>query len=93
MVRSFHYAARVALADEGDGTRRRPSASGNGRAWALFWRHWVSAAFLQAYFSTVNPGLLPADRDGVRVLLDVSLFERTLYELGYETGLTGCISR
>jgi hypothetical protein len=41
----------------------------------------------------VNPGLLPADRDGVRVLLDVSLFERTLYELGYETGLTGCISR
>ena len=83
MVRSFHYAARVAL-DEQDARARRPGASDNGRGWSLFWQHWVSAAFLQGYFSTVNPGLLPPDRDDVRVLLDVSLLERTLYELGYE---------
>jgi maltose alpha-D-glucosyltransferase/alpha-amylase len=81
MVRSFHYAARVALRDESDGSR---GASGNRHGWSLFWRHWVSAAFLQAYFSTVSQGLLPADQEDLRVLLDVSLLERTLYELGHE---------
>ena len=84
MVRSFHYAARVALPDESNGPRRGPGASGSGRGWSLFWRHWVSAAFLQAYFSTVSKGLLPADQEDLRVLLDVSLLERTLYELGHE---------
>ena len=81
MVRSFHYAARVALPDESDGSR---GASGSSRRWSLFWRHWVSAAFLQACFSTVSTGLLPADQEDLRVLLDVSLLERTLYELGHE---------
>ena len=69
MVRSFHYAARVALPDENEGR---------------FWRHWVSAAFLQAYLSTVDRRLLPPDREDLRMLLDVRLLERTLYELGHE---------
>jgi maltose alpha-D-glucosyltransferase/alpha-amylase len=84
MVRSFHYAARVALPDEDDGTALRPDALRSARYWSLFWRHWVSVAFLQAYFSTVDPRLLPLDRQDQRVLMDVCLLERTLYELGHE---------
>ena len=75
MIRSFHYAARVAFPDDG-----LPDA----RAWSLFWRHWVSVAFLQAYFSAVDSNLLPRDRDHLHLLLDTQLFERTMYELGHE---------
>ena len=82
MLRSFHYAARVALPDDTRGRRRR--TMGPVQAWSLFWRHWVSVAFLQAYFSTVTRTLLPADREDLRTLLDVKLLERTLYELGHE---------
>jgi maltose alpha-D-glucosyltransferase / alpha-amylase len=84
MVRSFHYAARVALPDEDDGTALQPDALRSARCWSLFWRHWVSAAFLQAYFATVDSRLLPLDRKDLRVLLDVCLLERMLYELGHE---------
>jgi maltose alpha-D-glucosyltransferase/alpha-amylase len=83
MVRSFHYAAHVALPDT-DG--RRDGADG-GRAlaqWSAFWRHWVAAAFLGAYLSTVDRALLPADPEELHMLLDIRLLERTLYELGYE---------
>jgi maltose alpha-D-glucosyltransferase / alpha-amylase len=75
MIRSFHYAAHVAFPDDD---------SPDARAWSLFWRHWASVAFLQAYFSAVDPSLLPPDRDDLCLLLDTQLFERTLYELGHE---------
>jgi maltose alpha-D-glucosyltransferase / alpha-amylase len=76
MVRSFHYAAGVALPDE---------ASGPGAGqWSRFWTHWVSVAFIRAYLSTVDHRLLPADHDDMRALLEIHLLERTLYELGYE---------
>jgi maltose alpha-D-glucosyltransferase/alpha-amylase len=71
MVRSFHYAACVALPDEAGG-------------WSSFWRHWVAATFLKSYLATMDPRLLPPDREDLLVLLDVSLLERTLYELGHE---------
>jgi predicted trehalose synthase len=82
MVRSFDYVTHVALADEKGNIpvpgRRRASM------WACFWRHWTTAAFLQTYFSTVNRRLLPSDRDELIGLLEMSLIERTIYELGYE---------
>jgi maltose alpha-D-glucosyltransferase / alpha-amylase len=84
MMRSFHYAARVALPDEDDENGQRPDALHSLRCWSRFWRHWVTVAFLRAYFSTMDRRLLPPDRDDVRLLLDIGLFERTLYELGYE---------
>jgi len=79
MTRSFHYAARVALADN-----KQPVASASGRAWSLFWGHWVSVAFLQAYFSSIDQKLLPSDRGDLLLLLDLHLLQRTLYELGHE---------
>jgi maltose alpha-D-glucosyltransferase/alpha-amylase len=84
MVRSFHYAARVALPDDEDGTAHGAAAASSARSWSLFWRHWVGAAFLQAYVAAVDPRLLPADRQDLCMLMDVALLERTLYELGHE---------
>jgi maltose alpha-D-glucosyltransferase/alpha-amylase len=49
-----------------------------------FWRHWIAAAFLKAYLSASNPQLLPLDRTDLYLLFDITLIERTLYELGYE---------
>ena len=72
MVRSFHYAARVVLSEAADAGRLR------------FWRHWIAAAFVKAYLSATNPELLPPDRTDVYLLFEMTLIERTLYELGYE---------
>jgi maltose alpha-D-glucosyltransferase/alpha-amylase len=72
MVRSFHYAARLALPE--------PEAW----EWSLFWRYWVAAAFLRAYFSNVDRTLLPSGADEFRLLFEISLLERAVYELGYE---------
>ena len=84
MVRSFHYAARVALPHHDRDAAGTAGAPSRARCWSLFWRHWVSAAFLQAYVAAVDPRLLPSDREDLRILLDVALLERTLYELGHE---------
>jgi maltose alpha-D-glucosyltransferase / alpha-amylase len=82
MIRSFDYAAGIALDAEDGEDGQRPSHG--PRCWSRFWRHWVSAVFLQAYFSTVDRRLLPAKRDDLCLLLDLGLLERTLYELGHE---------
>ena len=53
--------------------------------WAQIWRIWTSAAFLEGYQRTVAPaGLLPADRDATRQLLDLFTMEKTLFELPNE---------
>jgi maltose alpha-D-glucosyltransferase/alpha-amylase len=76
MIRSFDYAASIALLSE-DG-------ADDGRYWSRFWRHWISAVFLRAYCRTVDRGLLPSRPEDLRLLLDIGLLERTLYELGHE---------
>jgi maltose alpha-D-glucosyltransferase / alpha-amylase len=55
MVRSFHYAAQFALPE--------PEVS----EWSLFWRYWVAAAFLRAYFSNVDPQTSPERTRGVSI--------------------------
>ena len=52
--------------------------------WSLFWRYWIAVAFLQTYFSTVDRSLLPRGTKELRLLFELCLLERTLYELGYE---------
>jgi maltose alpha-D-glucosyltransferase/alpha-amylase len=79
MVRSFHYAAGVAMRDDPETTSKR-------RAWLRFWRHWISVAFLRAYFSAVDRDVLPRNRDDLQLMFQIQLFERTLYELGHELG-------
>jgi maltose alpha-D-glucosyltransferase/alpha-amylase len=84
MLRSFHYAAEVAL--------RQAAARGLGsvsalRHWAGFWELWASAAFLRGYLETEtarSPVVVPESRDELGLLLSVYLLEKAVYELGYE---------
>ena len=46
---------------------------------------WISATFLDSYLKhTASGGFLPSNRDEVNILLNIYLFEKALYELGYE---------
>ncbi len=85
MLRSFHYAAKAAL--------RRQQGEASGKLgeqedlefWSTVWRHWASAAFLQAYCrEAAGACFLPEPRDDVSNLLRVFMLEKALYELGYE---------
>jgi len=68
MLRSFHYAAETAKADPD-------------------WVPEVSDAYLQGYMETAGIGgasFMSATADETRLLLDVMLIEKALYELRYE---------
>ncbi len=77
MVRSFQYAAYSAL-------RQRPSGPA-GESWAAFWTAWVSRAFVAGYFALADGHeFLPNDSRERRLLFDVFLLEKALYEVAYE---------
>lgn len=86
MVRSFHYAPFAFLA----GKRTGLAAAAQGIPveswlWAQFWSDWASAAFLKAYLGIASAtNFWPKEERDVRVLFDVCLVEKAIYELGYE---------
>ena len=85
MLRSFHYAVNAALRDETvrgvDGQRTAPELG----AWARFWYSWVGATYLKAYLEQFGaPSILPPKREDIRVLLDIFLMEKAVYEMIYE---------
>ncbi len=74
--------------------------------WARFWNRWVSVNFLKGYLdATRQAAFLPKSASELRLLLDVYLLEKAVYELGYElnnrpdwvivpiTGILGLIER
>jgi maltose alpha-D-glucosyltransferase/alpha-amylase len=71
MLRSFHYAACMGLAAAGSVVAER-------------WCDAVSAAFLRGYRATAPKSVLPKNERDFRLLLDVYLLEKALYELRYE---------
>ncbi len=78
MLRSFHYAAYAAcFAQDG------PSAAVLG-AWARYWHLWVSTAYLQAYLAAADGAAFMPAADDLKLLLDIYLVEKAIYELGYE---------
>ncbi|MGN6474388.1 MAG: maltose alpha-D-glucosyltransferase [Mycobacteriales bacterium] len=84
MIRSFHYASRVAgnrlsrdltLADEQ--VRLDPLTT--------LWYRSITGAFLRSYLEAADEGgFLPTDRDELSALLDFLLLEKAIYEVGYE---------
>ncbi len=92
MIRSFHYAAYVALFGQAGG---QSGASGMIRRadearlepWAQRWYECVTAAFLRSYLEVAEAALfLPQDRQEFQRLLEAFLLEKAMYELGYELG-------
>ena len=85
MVRSFHYAAYSGLFNHGRKYGLPVAGRPDAERWADAWYAWTSAAFLRDYLDTVaGSELLPADEEGVRVLLSAYLLEKAVYELVYE---------
>jgi len=85
MIRSFQYAAYVALVEEAAAGMAPPEALPALEGWALYWEQWVSATFLQAYLQRARgAGFLPPSPEEREILLDCYLLEKAIYELGYE---------
>jgi len=84
MLRSFHYAAFSPLMQgEVPGARSRDATQ--SELGARLWYDWVGAEYLRAYLKTAEGAqFLPDSRRELKVLLDVHLLEKAIYELGYE---------
>jgi maltose alpha-D-glucosyltransferase/alpha-amylase len=84
MIRSFHYAAHSALLHQSSLALRHENLLALER-WAQFWYVWVSSSFLKSYLEGVEQTeLIPDDPEQLRILLDVYLLEKAIYEIGYE---------
>ena len=86
MLRSFHYAAYAVFFER---VAPQETASGADPAllepWARFWCGWVSAIFLKTYLKqTAEMPFLPQTRAELKILCDIHLLEKAIYELGYE---------
>ncbi len=85
MLRSLHYAAYSALfAQEESGLIHRGERSEMETA-LNFWYTWVGAAYLKAYLDeSAGSDIIPSSGRELKVLLDVYLLEKAVYELAYE---------
>ena len=83
MIRSFHYAAYVALRERvaQDGARDGDDLE----PWARTWYRSARAAFIQGYMKqTAVASFQPHSQGEFTLLLNVHLLEKAVYELGYE---------
>ena len=86
MLRSFDYAARVALraipvSTDGGGVVDHTSLAPLADQWVA----WVSAAFLGGYWSSTGTApFVPREPEERRLLLGAFVLEKAIYEIGYE---------
>jgi maltose alpha-D-glucosyltransferase / alpha-amylase len=87
MIRSFDYASHAALVKYVEQGKFNPAQINVLAAWGRFWRQWVSAVFYHAYREAVRPGnFLPGNDAELRVLTDIFILRKAVYEIGYELG-------
>jgi maltose alpha-D-glucosyltransferase/alpha-amylase len=82
MIRSIYY-----VAYEGLIINKTESAEEENKMMPFVnaWIHYVSGFFMDAYLKTVrNTGIVPADRDELRIMLENYLVEKGIYSLNYE---------
>jgi maltose alpha-D-glucosyltransferase/alpha-amylase len=85
MLRSFQYAAYAALFGQVAGVPTAQEDRSQVEAWAAVWNSWISATYLQGYFSTARSHpFLPATPDQNKTFLDAFLLQKALYEVAYE---------
>jgi maltose alpha-D-glucosyltransferase/alpha-amylase len=82
MLRSFHYAAHAPL--YGQGGSVRPEDIARLENWARYWYVCSGAVFLKSYIETAGAPLVPRTTEQLQVLLNISMLDRVLSELGYE---------
>jgi len=83
MVRSFHYAANAQLLLNEATYANRDQGELTARADA--WFQTVSAAYLDAYYATCgDASFLPAAPEDRKLLLDLFVLEKAIYEVAYE---------
>jgi trehalose synthase-fused probable maltokinase len=85
MLRSFHYAAYVALfARAGEAGAASPAFAALA-PFANAWYRWAAAEFLRAYLHTAaGAAFLPATSDELEFVFDIWLLDKAIYELKYE---------
>jgi maltose alpha-D-glucosyltransferase/alpha-amylase len=85
MIRSFQYAAYAALYGKIPGITPSPETLPALESWAAYWTTWVSALYLRGYLDTAEGApFLASTTDDFRVLLDVFILEKAVYEIAYE---------
>jgi maltose alpha-D-glucosyltransferase/alpha-amylase len=82
MIRSFHYAAYGSLFLEGV---TRPEDIADLVPYSEMWSHYMSGFFMRAYLDYAKgSGLIPENKDDIKLMLDVFLLSKAFYELNYE---------
>jgi maltose alpha-D-glucosyltransferase/alpha-amylase len=85
MLRSFHYAAFSFQLSPLDDMSASEMDDYDVKTWAEGWYACVADRFLSGYFGNVGTAcFVPPNRDEVSALLRLHLFEKAVYELGYE---------
>jgi maltose alpha-D-glucosyltransferase/alpha-amylase len=81
MLRSLEYASEAAMRDG----RHRAEDLPVLRAWAHAWTQWTSASFLGGYLDRAGlTRIMPPNDTDLERLLQFMLFEKVIYEIGYE---------
>jgi maltose alpha-D-glucosyltransferase/alpha-amylase len=85
MVRSFEFTTYAALFKQLELGTLHEERLPQLEPWTGFWYRWVSSVYLNAYFDVVGKtDLLPRSKEELKVLFDVHLLEKAVYEIGYE---------
>ncbi len=85
LVRSFDYAGRMAVHTARERGRIADTDVDRVDAWRAAWTDASQQALLDAYFADVgDTGLIPSDDDDRRLLLEVYVLVKSLYEVRYE---------
>jgi maltose alpha-D-glucosyltransferase/alpha-amylase len=85
MMRSFQYAAYAGLYQQVERGSLPPENLAGFEPWARCWNRVVSRAYLRSYLEALGPSeLLPASAEHRQLLLQASLMNKAVYELGYE---------
>ena len=84
MIRSFGYAAHVALHGEASSVIRSEDIP-RLNDWAHTWFLWVAGTYLRAYLHLISDApILPGKMEDVSLILDSYLLQKALYEVSYE---------
>ena len=88
MLRSFAYAAQIALGTRLESVPHNARMAERLRPWAEMWEGGMRTAFLDAYLAEVarpgQPALVPAERERFERTLHTWELDKALYELAYE---------